>query len=335
MKKRTTKKDSSIADEETARIHASEDRPNAARGRGITKNQGYVIIVLLALMNAVVVYWAAGNAGTMRQNYYYAVPNTGWVRPDSIYGLVHVAKTCGSEINGELAMHYERVCGNKGYSFDALEANKRFKQSTIPNKSVSTDMGDSVSKVAPLVGWINQAFHRSRVPDPIMFERGFDDCDYIALESEPKAWKSIYEQWKMELHIPCRDPLSHLMSMCNFKQYEFQCSAKNISTEVEKCNVFLSRMSREFQNVRNVQLKCFNPIPPQPYLNYMGTILQRKRVEAEYIHRDSNLPRDKGKECIWKESQEFRDELLKTLRKEYFYYEFCGQCMGSNKELPL
>ena len=39
----------------------------------------------------------------------------GFQRYDKIFGHVHMAKTAGSEINGELAAHYERVCGHKGY----------------------------------------------------------------------------------------------------------------------------------------------------------------------------------------------------------------------------
>ena len=38
----------------------------------------------------------------------------GYVPYDKIIGHLHVAKTAGTEINGELAAHYERVCGHKG-----------------------------------------------------------------------------------------------------------------------------------------------------------------------------------------------------------------------------
>ena len=38
----------------------------------------------------------------------------GYFRYDKIIGHLHMAKTAGTEINGELAAHYERVCGNKG-----------------------------------------------------------------------------------------------------------------------------------------------------------------------------------------------------------------------------
>lgn len=33
---------------------------------------------------------------------------------NKIFGHVHMAKTAGTEINGELAAHFERVCGHKG-----------------------------------------------------------------------------------------------------------------------------------------------------------------------------------------------------------------------------
>ena len=37
------------------------------------------------------------------------------------------AKVAGTEINGELASHYERVCGNKGNSYDVYQLNQRAK----------------------------------------------------------------------------------------------------------------------------------------------------------------------------------------------------------------
>ena len=37
-----------------------------------------------------------------------------WVRPSVVYGLVHMAKTAGTEINGEMAARFSNVCGNKG-----------------------------------------------------------------------------------------------------------------------------------------------------------------------------------------------------------------------------
>ena len=38
----------------------------------------------------------------------------GYVPYPKIFGHIHMAKTAGTEINGELAAHFERVCGHKG-----------------------------------------------------------------------------------------------------------------------------------------------------------------------------------------------------------------------------
>lgn len=39
---------------------------------------------------------------------------TSYTPYEKIFGHIHIAKTAGTEINGELAAHYERICGHKG-----------------------------------------------------------------------------------------------------------------------------------------------------------------------------------------------------------------------------
>lgn len=256
----------------------------------------------------------------------------GWVRPDKIYGFVHIAKTGGTEINGELANHFERVCGNKGYSYDALESNKRVIEAskTIqPGESLlEVDLGDAVSK-------LYDNHNRGRPPDGFMNEVGFDDCDYIAQEIPAEDWSMFSSRWEMELHVPCREPLDHLMSQCNHKGYRFNCTADLLKKEIRKCTVkTYIRMKRILEIDPNITLKCFDPMPPQRYVDYMGKILQRKRIESDYFHRDSNLPRDKDSECIWKQSEEFQEQ-IRTMLKRIFYYEYCEKCMGTSEELVL
>lgn len=41
-----------------------------------------------------------------------------------VYGHVRMTKTAGTEINAELALRAERVCGNKGYSLNAYQENR-------------------------------------------------------------------------------------------------------------------------------------------------------------------------------------------------------------------
>jgi len=40
--------------------------------------------------------------------------SVGYFRPDKIFGHLHYAKTAGTDVNGQLAARYERVCGHKG-----------------------------------------------------------------------------------------------------------------------------------------------------------------------------------------------------------------------------
>jgi hypothetical protein len=49
----------------------------------------------------------------------------GFTFPPVIFGHIHIAKTAGTEINGVLAQRFERVCGVKGYSYDAISFNQR------------------------------------------------------------------------------------------------------------------------------------------------------------------------------------------------------------------
>lgn len=285
------------------------------------------IIILIANFVAIVCVVITLNAGS--ENLVTSIvtltesnATIGWVRPKIIFGHVHMAKTAGSEINGLLSVNYERVCGNKGYSSDALQTNKRFSED-------GWNMNDDIQITYP-------GYNRARVPMQTMQQRGFDDCDYISLEVRSvKTWASIYTQSPMEMHVPCRDPLDHLMSMANYKRLGFNCNATNLAAEVEATVVRMTRMRPEFAKSPNVTLKCFDPMPPQKYVDYMGTILQPRRLRADYVHRPTNKPRKKEKECIWKQSQEWKDNLIKLLHENYYYYEFCSQCMGSENELAL
>jgi len=78
-----------------------------------------------------------------------------WSPPPVIYGHVHMAKTGGTSLNGELALRFERVCGHKGYSFDYAHVNDNPK-----------------SRKKDLVGRSHNGYSRGRVPAVVMEERG-------------------------------------------------------------------------------------------------------------------------------------------------------------------
>jgi hypothetical protein len=150
---------------------------------------------------------------------------THWT-PNVTYCHVHMAKTAGTSLNMELANQYERVCGHKGYSFDFFQSNARAEKN--PYRDIQ-NLADSVSKEY-------NEFSRERVHADIMRERGYEDCDWISLEAKWTKWKEISRRvGPLELHVPCREPIDHLMSMCNMWNHQFDCQAANITKEVGRC----------------------------------------------------------------------------------------------------
>jgi len=190
--------------------------------------------------------------------------------------------------------------------------------------------GDLISKVY-------QGFNRGRVNPVVMQEIGFEDCDFVSLEQDWTAWREVAHVWPMELHVPCRDPpLDHLLSQCNHREIEFDCGAPSLVAEVDRCLMMVEQRfdtalldGTTIPNV--VSVKCFDPIPPAPYLNYMSQFLQPKRIESTYVHRITNNPRDKSQECLWN-NPEVAKRVLEILMT-YDYYRWCAKCLGSENDL--
>jgi hypothetical protein len=243
-----------------------------------------------------------------------------------VYGLVHMAKTAGSEINGELASHFERVCGNKGFSYDAYQFNERAranaKSGVISARNASADL---ISQQYPLN-------NRGKVPSNVMREIGFEDCDYISMEGKSSLWQALKKSPSLELHVPCRDPLTHLMSQCNHRMRRFNCATDDLRLEIKRCSVGLYRFSRALGEQENTNLKCFNPIPIEPYLEYMSERLQRKRIESNYVHRITNKAHNKISECIWNKP-DVATQVRDILVQEYDFYGWCRECLGSKDDL--
>ena len=251
--------------------------------------------------------------------------------PTIVYGHLHMAKTAGTTINAKLALLYERVCGNKGFSFNAYQRNEINKQEA-------------------------QMFHGNALAKPIPMEDitnwGLEDCDYISMETaefdaEGHGYPPFWEQTSndlyrkanltMELHIPCRDPLEHLMSLCNYKRKEFNCSNPDLEQEFWRCNT-LGRSLRfhiNFTKLPHVVTKCFNPIPADTYIHYMGQRLQPRRVTDVLVNISTNRPRQRDSECIWKDqNQHVRDQMLKIML-DMDYYKYCSNCIGTKDDLLL
>ena len=118
-----------------------------------------------------------------------------------IYGHVHLAETGGSYVNRALALKYERVCGVSGYSYDAFRTNLKFEKNSLHV--------DTIGRSFP-----NHS--RWMVPDRIQEEIGYEDCEYLSMDVQWQWWKRFTSwQVRVELHVPCREPVDHLLSQCN------------------------------------------------------------------------------------------------------------------------
>ena len=244
--------------------------------------------------------------------------------PPILYGHVHVAKTGGTSLNGILANTFERVCGHKGYSYDAFQDNERAKRKVKKGQRIRPE-------------------GRSRVKPPIMYEIGFEECDYISAERPWTFWRDRFGNgkfhgFKMELHVPCRDRLDHLMSQCNYRHQKIACDAKTdaeLFKSVRKCYPYLQeRYAHHLQ--KHFDVKCYD-FKKQftNYTEHMSGILQKRRFQSTpYVKRETNAPRNRTKECIWGNATVL-EKVEKYLLETVPYYQFCDKCIGSENEITL
>ena len=178
-------------------------------------------------------------------------------------------------------------------------------------------------------------FNRGRVPAIISTEIGYHDCDYISEERPWKFWQKLTESFvniPIELHVPCRDPIDHLMSHCNHVGRRFNCSSIDLLAETKSCLIQMDRFNNTLLTVENMSVKCYAyELQFTDYMNYITPKLQLKRIQSDYVHRDSNLPRYQTEECIWEDKQAM--EKVKEVLTTIDYYSFCDACLGSSDDL--
>lgn len=256
------------------------------------------------------------------------------IHPPILYGHVHMAKTGGTSLNGILANRFEHVCGHKGYSYDAFQDNERAKKQHGVLKE--TD-GDNWS--------------RSRINPVDMEIIGFEDCDYITHETNHQFWIDNFGDGKfhgtpMELHVPCRNRIEHLMSQCNYNEVgeyihhpkrKIACDAKTdeeLFESVNNCFLFLNRYDHELLN--HFDVKCFDfDNQFTTYVQYMSGVLNGRRYESEpYVKRETNEPRNRADECIWS-NPSVLEKVDKYLLDTVPYYQFCNNCLGSSNQIAL
>ena len=165
-----------------------------------------------------------------------------------------------------------------------------------------------------------------------MQEIGYEDCDWVSFEASWKVWQQFTDWYvPLELHVPCRDPLDHLMSQCNFRRKEFDCQTNDLAAEVESCIVKMNRYKTDLER-QGFRVRCFDFRQTNHYIEWIGERLQKKRVETDYVFRSTNRHRNKTNECIWKDP-DLMQQIESLMLDKYEYYNFCGRCVGSENDI--
>ena len=140
---------------------------------------------------------------------------------------------------------------------------------------------------------------------------------------------------RLELHVPCREPIDHLMSQCNYRGRHFLCDSADFKNSVRHCVSFMNRFPAWlFHNPQErMPLRCFNENATfSAYKEYMGERLQRRRIRMEYTFVPTNKGRNKSTECIWK-NQSLMNDVRAYMVQKYEYYNFCDKCLFSESDL--
>jgi hypothetical protein len=253
---------------------------------------------------------------------------------NKIYGHIHIAKTGGTFVNEALANKYRGVCGNKGHSLYYYYVNQM--------------MSDAKANITE-IHLMKRDIHGHQK------QWGFEECDYISREDSYTSWNQSFPGGELhgvpiELHVPCRDAVEHIMSLCSWNEFQFNCD--NITDEKlfraidVDCRVFTDRFNLILS--KNFDIKCFDSKRVTEYIEYMSNhLLPRRFVSEPFIYTEPAnwkmidrgnhvYHRNKSNECIWSRPdllQKVGEHLLSGDGKAHHYYQFCNKCLGSENDL--
>ena len=239
-------------------------------------------------------------------------------------GHVHIAKTGGTSLNGMLALKANGVCGHKGYSRDYAAFNQ-----AVSRAQGWLSISDKVTTESRSMGLTSGPFNRGRIPHKIMAKRGYTDCKYISVEANWTFWRQYP---LIELHVPCRDPIEHLLSQCNHYRRVFRCDPQFYEEDIDRCLMGMNRFGTGLFNLTGVTLKCY-PFHEQftTYLPMMVNLLTASpHVNDTYHSRPTNGASQNT--CSFSPSE--AAVIVRILRRKWSYYKFCESCVPVYESAP-
>lgn len=170
-----------------------------------------------------------------------------------------------------------------------------------------------------------------------MDEIGYESCDWISNEIAWDWWKQ-FEKWytPMELHIPCRSPLDHLMSALNHVNKGFRCD----DTWKEQVDWILTnwpgkyRFSMKLLAIPNIHVKCIkyeNLINGQ-YFESMLSKLNHRPITRTITKYKTNKVRHGEKECIWRNIT-LGHKIHNYMIAHSDYYKWCDMCLSNTHSI--
>jgi len=236
---------------------------------------------------------------------------------NSWFHHIHIAKTAGTTMNKRLARRYYGVCGNK------------FTSCIEPLEHPKDDR-------APEFGYGDQE-HKDWSFDS-MTKKGFHDCTLVSHERDWKAWgEQVLPDHKFHANatkvmlLPCRDPLEHFFSQCNYNHH----NATKIFANVTSCEEGINECGLVFPNRFNIKMiQSWDKVVlfkhsaiDSVYSLLDNHIPVRKFLLESKFDPSTNAKRKPENEKLSKICS--KEKLVEALRKKWGYYNFCDKLRGS------
>jgi len=236
---------------------------------------------------------------------------------NSWFHHIHIAKTAGTTMNKRLARRYYGVCGNK------------FTSCIEPLEHPKDDR-------APEFGYGDQE-HKDWSFDS-MTKKGFHDCTLVSHERDWKAWgEQVLPDHKFHANatkvmlLPCRDPLEHFFSQCNYNHH----NATKIFANVTSCEEGINECGLVFPNRFNIKMiQSWDKVVlfKHSAIDSVFSLLDnhipvRKFLLESKFDPSTNAKRKPENEKLSKICS--KEKLVEALRKKWGYYNFCDKLRGS------
>jgi len=232
----------------------------------------------------------------------------------------HIAKTAGSTISRFLARRYHGICSNKGVSFM-----QTYEDFNATSTSIFGERGlDTFVKKELLQSW------------------GLHNCALISLEVSSQQWLQIassepFRNQTTAVMIPCRDPVDHILSQCNFRDRNFtemitsSGGQKACAEALPECQVQWKRYDHSlleyFDKVVLFKYDSFDDVT-----RYLDKTLPKRAIELKHETQYGMYTTNKDRSA---ENERFspkcpEEMLRKNLLREWSYYRLCETFLGSS-----